>query len=236
MSTKIYTAFRFPLTKLEKVLRRYDQLMKPVVDSYLFDLLGKIPIRDAEGPLSPYFLMNHLWDFLEKEIAKKGICDDPTTGVRVFLFGNYAYVYPFSNNLKIRDFDAYLSVAAVGVPGYEDYAYWNNSDRPEHISARAWNARKKIWNTLLRYGPYSYDYRYASVQFTYNFFRPDKTEFSMTYGDWGWPSCLVFENPSRLPKDVLKYMMSVEEIFFNESPGGAECSASKLRDIELRKK
>lgn len=34
-------------------------------------------------------------------------------------------------------------------PGAEDYAYWNNTDRPDAVSARAWKARGDTWDRVV---------------------------------------------------------------------------------------
>lgn len=34
-------------------------------------------------------------------------------------------------------------------PGAEDYAYWNNVDRPDDVTDRAWDARGKTWNRVV---------------------------------------------------------------------------------------
>jgi hypothetical protein len=35
----------------------------------------------------------------------------------------------------------------------EDFAYWNNTDRPAEVSAKEWAARGKIWDDILRANP-----------------------------------------------------------------------------------
>lgn len=35
-------------------------------------------------------------------------------------------------------------------PNLEDFAYWNNTDRPDNVSAQAWRRRAKVWNEMDR--------------------------------------------------------------------------------------
>lgn len=46
--------------------------------------------------------------------------------------------------LQVSDYVQALVSANV----VEEYGYWNNSDRPEEISASAWGARAKAWNRI----------------------------------------------------------------------------------------
>ncbi len=37
----------------------------------------------------------------------------------------------------------------IALPGFEDYAYWNNTDPDENVSSRAWRARGRAWDEVL---------------------------------------------------------------------------------------
>lgn len=36
------------------------------------------------------------------------------------------------------------------LPAVHDYSYWDNTDPPEHLSARAWSHRKECWDQIFR--------------------------------------------------------------------------------------
>jgi hypothetical protein len=38
-------------------------------------------------------------------------------------------------------------------PEISDFSYWNNSDRPDGITAREWEHRHKVWDKILISGP-----------------------------------------------------------------------------------
>lgn len=38
-------------------------------------------------------------------------------------------------------------------PNFEDYEYWNNTDKPDEISDREWNRRGKTWRELDTFEP-----------------------------------------------------------------------------------
>lgn len=42
--------------------------------------------------------------------------------------------------------DEYLE-AFKAMEGVEEFAYWNNTDRPERCTEEEWNARKEVWDT-----------------------------------------------------------------------------------------
>ena len=53
-----------------------------------------------------------------------------------------AYCIPYGESWLIDAFPI------DSVPGVEEYGYWNNSDRPEEISQKSWDAREKNWDNI----------------------------------------------------------------------------------------
>lgn len=50
----------------------------------------------------------------------------------------------FADNVVVTE--AFKSIAGVS-----EYAYWNSSDRPDHVSAQDWEQRNEDWETALGY-------------------------------------------------------------------------------------
>lgn len=61
-------------------------------------------------------------------------------------------VYPIKNNEFLGVYfteweDKYLPLIK-SKPWYQEYSYWNNTDKPEHITNREWKKRRKDWEIL----------------------------------------------------------------------------------------
>jgi len=41
------------------------------------------------------------------------------------------------------------------MPGVKKYGYWNNSDRPEHVSKKQWDTRRDDWDVAVQHGDIS---------------------------------------------------------------------------------
>lgn len=54
--------------------------------------------------------------------------------------------------LKVFAGDRRLVDAVAGIPGVEDFEYWNHTDRPDGVSARTWKNRAETWGRVLPYG------------------------------------------------------------------------------------
>lgn len=125
------------------------------------------------------------------------ICERPMQSLSQ-LFINWAYYMEHGRGAKLGPFgfQLYYAIAAFPtqkatycIPTYagglselqqeinkldwlEDYSYWNNTDRPEHITAREWANRKRKWNNILPTGDIQTDgtlFLYSSIDTTWPF-------------------------------------------------------------------
>ena len=49
---------------------------------------------------------------------------------------------------------------------FEDFSYWNNSDKPDDVDTKEWRFRNKVWNTVLMNGEEScVDFDYVAFGF-----------------------------------------------------------------------
>lgn len=60
--------------------------------------------------------------------------------VEAAFFGRLVYAVPFSD-LGLFGFEP-------GLP-FQEFWYWNNTDKPEEIPRREWTARRRVWNRVL---------------------------------------------------------------------------------------
>jgi hypothetical protein len=161
MSTKIYDAYRIPRTKLNEFLMRtrhltFTKVLDTVdmflghVDENLVDAKVK---EDIDGltkggaELPEWYnkeraAQRHRWEVLKKAFKKasisslrSGLCIDAS--LNVWIRGRYAYIIPYG-----------YSVCPTDLEWVEDYCYFNNTDRPERVTARQWAARSNMWDKL----------------------------------------------------------------------------------------
>jgi len=61
-------------------------------------------------------------------------------------------VYPVKNNeflgVWFTEWENKYVPLITSKPWYQEYGYWNNTDKPEHITSREWNKRRKDWEIL----------------------------------------------------------------------------------------
>lgn len=155
MSTKIYYAWRTPIREFNKFLADYragcfakaaaevrelaDRQTPDEVRRHYRLALGK---RRLSGEDADFVLAN------EGKIRATMVLVEATQASRspyrsvfgldcfltVFLRGRYAYAIGRGDIVP-------------DVP-YQNYCYYNNTDRPEDVSAREWASRRKVWNEL----------------------------------------------------------------------------------------
>ena len=57
-------------------------------------------------------------------------------------------MFPYGHDTLIMDCGDFLYTDTIKSFGWEDYSYWNNTDKPKDISNREWNHRLKVWDKL----------------------------------------------------------------------------------------
>jgi hypothetical protein len=60
--------------------------------------------------------------------------------INVWLYKNHAYVIFYGEHWLHSDFNR--------PEGVEDYCYWNNTDEPDDVTRRQWEARGKTWDKV----------------------------------------------------------------------------------------
>ncbi len=160
MSTKIYYAYRMPH-------RLFSEAFLPTFRKHVFAtaaeettrLMEHVPVEDLkkmyeEGKESrwkkvsfkkwqavPKYRLGTLFNNMveaSKSKARSGICID--CSLNVWLHKGWMYCILYGEHWL---WEKYTPPAGV-----EDYCYWNNTDEPDNVTRRQWQAREKNWDAV----------------------------------------------------------------------------------------
>lgn len=163
MSTKLYYGFRLPAGAdpfaFADLVRREAGPVRDMLDARLIARRAAVRIDDAHvgtaeapaGASQRDAISWAYWAILDEQMGMRrdgkteelgydphsltvALGRDPRTGR---ILG-----YPLADHNDLRD-------AVLGLPGVEEYGYWNNTDRPEGVTSRQWRARERAWRRVL---------------------------------------------------------------------------------------
>lgn len=163
MSTKIYNGLRIPKSKLDNFRKWFDGVcvkecvrmlrneMACVYESEVRQDFEKahpesilVRNRSIDECMKDEYAVNwvRISHALHHNIiprAKQGVWGSIDCSFSAFDVCKYYLIRPFypSNNLKLK-FPKYV----------EEYGYYDNTDRPHNITAKAWKKREKDWNVV----------------------------------------------------------------------------------------
>lgn len=156
MSAKVYFAWRCKKSKMYESLAFLKESAMVVVDKWWGKVLSCVDeskmikkLEEAGREVTEWSIDNEKRHEAQKLI--EGICNQPARapgidlecGVYVWLKGHYAYFMAMGEIANRGHMDT------GELPDYlEEYGYWNNTDKPDDISYRAWDARGKLWYSL----------------------------------------------------------------------------------------
>lgn len=167
MSVKLYDAWRMPvmpMAKFQKWLNELRTTFHPIADKIIltecayrairaYDLDCVFPNRKEvkENKMRSYLVSAWSKILTEYKEVKKTSHRNPAVDVEceiIFHFrGRFIYMVMFTEVHAYKDH-------LVSLPNIEDYGYWDNTDKPDYITQRAWNHRKKLWDDVFGYGQY----------------------------------------------------------------------------------
>lgn len=162
MSTKIYKGFRLKFTdtarlmaflrrqRAEFIARAHDEAIEFVARTasrhfdraWLSDTFCLSPLQSRVAPLFDAIeeLSNR-----QSEIKKSGHRDpevDFNFSLALFPHGGQLYGIAYCDQSEwVRSFKT--------DPDVEEFAYWDNTDPPDNISAADWSLRREIWEQIL---------------------------------------------------------------------------------------
>lgn len=161
MSTKIYEAWRIPKSRINEFLAIINDGMFKNALARVKELMGKVSLIEAEQHTKTKYpdvdsvkypkryvriIRYYMWEKVLEEAKKasEGSQRDPThcldCGVNIWIYKNHAYSIPNG--------EQFLWKGIKYPPWVEDYAYWNNTDQPEGITQKQWDARGKVWDKV----------------------------------------------------------------------------------------
>ena len=147
MSTKIYEAYKIPVTRLGEWREFFHKACKKHILKVLRDNMGEV-----SKDLVKEFRSRNGKSISEDEIS---ICLMLARWVKESKRGfNSALNFDSSFNFWIREGDAYIipywpSGMKPNVPNWsKDFSYWNNCDHSENISYEEWEERGWVWNKI----------------------------------------------------------------------------------------
>lgn len=156
MSTKIYDAWRVPTTSFtelrrqvqllrESALRLTQQKMKAYV---LHQALEAFDTACARGQPDGTNYLAAMMDSVHERVTQLEKTRQRDSAVDFSLSLTF---FPRSRDTLVMGFVERPELRALisAQPGWEDFSYWNNTDRPEHLSAAQWTARAKAWEQAL---------------------------------------------------------------------------------------
>jgi len=163
MSTKIYLAWKIPVSRLNDFIDDISKYMIGKVQQKLVRIFDnfddekfikkqqegkskgeKIKIRKhLKNPRYLFFDKLYFIFKMARDSAKtsdSSLCDFQC-GIKFWIRKGYAYIIPWG---EFSFYDKYKAPAWA-----KDYSYWNNTDKPDEISASAWKTRQRIWDTMI---------------------------------------------------------------------------------------
>lgn len=156
MSTKIYNGILIDIDdiwsveeKIRKSLSKtFDERNEEITNDYIMsvynDALYDNLIKDKSIMPSPFELTADAIIKLQKHrqdpnfresLEAKVIIYPPLNGHNKLMGVVIAEDYIFRENL-------------LNLPFIQDYSYWNNSDKPEHLTGKEWKERRKNWDRV----------------------------------------------------------------------------------------
>lgn len=202
MSTKIYTAWRVPLSKLATFMQVYDRI---VLGNFVklrgLTQMNAVPASEIESAFNKsigrkmaelkwpikgqkrnrqifdrwyrcYKLGEWLrtWPDKLREKENSSIRDElmyiAQQGFKFWIYQKHAYITPFgeSEPNSIKQHQKLIKAGA------EEYGYWNNTDKPDHVHWRSWRRRGIVWDTILQHGFDAYHKRFFhyTIDVTYS--------------------------------------------------------------------
>jgi hypothetical protein len=161
MSVKIYHGFKFhsgSLQELQAFLMKWRGILKPLHHAELAAVHARIATDTfdqffinpmAKAGKTPLMEAIHSVMDRQREIKKTGYRDcevDFDFEVSILPHGRNIYGIIYTERSKWRDL-------FMDQPEISDFSYWDNSDKPDEITAREWRHRYKVWDAILLRGP-----------------------------------------------------------------------------------
>jgi hypothetical protein len=146
MSTKYY-GYRVKNTSVEDVFNQlksqynvcndifHKQIQKQFV-KYIYEMIDNALIKKSNKTMS----IENLADTYQHLVFD--------TYMHNIIYEFEIFLFPYKRDVFIMNNSDYIYKSVIDTFNWEDYSYWNNTDKPDDISTREWNGRLKKWDLL----------------------------------------------------------------------------------------
>ena len=147
MSTRIYAAYRFPKKDITKVFSFIQNLKRELEKKYYSRTIDVICNHFEKASKACRHLTFNQFKLEVHEIQKnsRSYKANPESGMRYYIDSKYLYIKFWGDDDVLED--ALKALEKKFKP--KSFDWWNSTDKPENISEREWNARKRKWDEIL---------------------------------------------------------------------------------------
>lgn len=156
MSTKIYSGIIIDIDDIWSVESKIRESLSKTFDEKNKEITNEYIMRAYEDCLYNSIINNHTTMYSSYEMTARAIIqlqeDRKNTNFREPLEAKVIIYPPLDENNKslgivIAEDDTFRK-NLLNLPFIQDYSYWNNTDKPHHISEKKWEERRKKWNKV----------------------------------------------------------------------------------------
>lgn len=166
MSTKIYTAYQAKgnvdiWALLRDIRKKAEEQTKLALKGFYLEIAGAaLPTNTVYVEYLESWKENANAESIARVIAAKTFCREKYLAQASSPRRN---MFDFDVSLSVRELDGrfyiipYADMMVRGVfsflkadPRLRDFAYWNNTDKPDDVSERSWAERRRTWDRLLK--------------------------------------------------------------------------------------
>jgi len=152
MSTKIYEAYRIPVSRVSDFMEEFNEQNTVVISNTIKELINtycdceamklakeRYPKDDDDIRRNSFVVARALTVCVN--VSRKMYKSEYNIDcwVNFFLKGKFAYAIPSMSGHGEFEPKEWMN----------DFSYWNNSDKPDEVSTRSWNHRENIWHYFL---------------------------------------------------------------------------------------
>jgi hypothetical protein len=154
MSTKIYHAWKVPANRINDALLNMNEQAIQQESEYLKRAYHHVSEEEVQKKIQKW-MQSDLYDGspVDPEPIRLSIAISTILRSNKLLYKNGDIPDHASANMWFYEDHWYIiqySNYEWEVPEYaEDFAYWNNTDKPDEISEEEWYMRRKVWDAIL---------------------------------------------------------------------------------------
>ena len=216
-------AYYYDLADMD--IAKYADTSKNHIEKQIYNTLADI----NSDKFSASLLMLYITDILRNDMNDtKSSCNNMMShhfkgNIQIFTVAK-KILFMYFGSPSYRDYIA-------NQPNVQDYHYQNSTDRPENISAAAWDRRYKNWDKAI--GP---DYVPANHGISVNFINPDGLEFSIfnKYLKKGMATDDSFPSIKERASTIVGKMILVNDYPKDLTKDNSNTEISKWKDLKIK--